>query len=164
MGFWDKEEETVESIKERKSRKMDRFMKMQVLPAACKFLMTGMLVLTPLAVLADVSAFWQYGTGHGLAHLLKTAAITALTMWSVPGLILLGLSIFQLYRLKNGYEERPPEELTPADFGDNNRYYDSAFAEKPKKHVPEKKYKAYSMITAVGMIVFGLCLFVVSFL
>lgn len=163
MGFWDKEEETVESIKERRSRKTDRFMKMQVLPAACKFLLIAMLVLTPLAVMADVSAYWQYGAGRGLDHLLKNAALTAVTMWSVPGLLLLGLSVFQLHRLNNGYEERPPEKLTPADFGDHNRYYDTAFLEKPKKHEPEKKYKAYCVTAAAGMILFGLCFFLVSF-
>lgn len=164
MGFWDKEEETVESIKERRSRKMDRFMKMQILPVVCKFLLLAMLVLTPLTVMADVSAFYQYGSEFGTAHLVKNVAITAAAMWSVPGLILLGLSVFQLHRLKNGFEEKRPEKLTPADFGDNNRYDTAAFEVKPKPYVPEKKYRAYCIITTAGLIVFGMFFFITFFL
>lgn len=166
MAFWEKDEETVESIRERRTRKMDRFMKMQVAPLACKVLFITMLVLPLLAVLSDVTSYQRYGAGRDYRHLLSNMAISAFTLWTIPALILIITSLVQLHRLKNGYEERMPEKLTPVDLGDNQRFDLSVFEEKKgrKRLAPEKKYRIFSAVAAIGIAVFGVLLILVSFI
>lgn len=50
-----------------------------------------------------------------MAHLFHNIAVTALSVWGLFSAILIGLSLYQLNRLRNGYVEKAREDPNAAD-------------------------------------------------
>lgn len=91
-----------ETVLKKREQKRQNWNRRSLIGSLCSFAYWFMLVLTLLAVLADVTNFLRYGQTLGLRHLLENCVQTALVLWMILALIVVLLSAIQICRIRHG--------------------------------------------------------------
>ena len=73
----------------RKEKSILRTVEEPILPALCKIIFIGMLVLTAAMLLVDINAFIRYDSHLGVLHLYRNVVMTGLGSWGMFSVLLI---------------------------------------------------------------------------
>ena len=73
----------------RKEKSILRTAEEPILPALCKIIFIGMLILTAAMLLVDINAFIRYDSHLGVFHLYRNMVMTGLGSWGIFSVLLI---------------------------------------------------------------------------
>lgn len=93
----------------RKEKSILRTVEEPILPALCKIIFIGMLVLTTAMLLVDINAFVRYDSHLGGLHLYRNMVMTGLGSWGMFSVLLILCCFFGMKQEKKRFWKKRKE-------------------------------------------------------
>ena len=93
----------------RKEKSILRTVEEPILPALCKIIFIGMLVLTTAILLVDINAFVRYDSHLGGLHLYRNMVMTGLGSWGMFSVLLILCCFFGMKQEKKRFWKKRKE-------------------------------------------------------